>query len=346
MPFHFPGDDTSPCLIIAEVGQNHDGSLGTAHSYIKAAAAAGVDAIKFQTHIAAAESTPGEPWRVKFSYQDATRYDYWKRMEFTEDQWNGLASHAADCGIGFLTSVFSTEALEMMLRVGVPAWKAGAGEITNLPLLTQMARTRLPVILSSGMSSWQELDDAVRAVRSAGAPVAVLQCTTAYPCPPERIGLNVMAELRRRYGCPTGLSDHSGTVFAGLAAAALGAKILEVHVTLSRECFGPDVVASLTTAELKELVAGVRFIETAMANPVDKDATAQQMIDLRTAFTKSVVAAHDLTAGMRVGSSDLALKKPGSGMPASRLPDILNRKLARAVAANTILSEADFEIEA
>lgn len=336
-------EENPRCLIVAEIAQTHDGSLGAAHAYIDAVANAGADAIKFQTHIAAAESTPGEPWRVKFSRQDATRYDYWKRMEFTEEQWRGLAEHANERGLIFLSSAFSPEAVELLERVGVPAWKVGAGEVSNLPLLAKMARTGKPMILSSGMSDWTELDAAVNCVRENGASVAVLQCTTAYPCPPEKLGLNVIAELRERYKCPVGLSDHSGAIYAGLAAVTLGAKMIEVHVAFSRECFGPDVIASITTPELKQLVEGVRFIERALAAPVDKRAMAEEMTELRRVFGKSIVAARDLNAGERIAAEDIAFKKPGSGIPAASLNEVINRRLKRAVAANTMLSEDDLD---
>ncbi|MEO6726306.1 MAG: N-acetylneuraminate synthase family protein [Blastocatellia bacterium] len=331
------------CLVIGEIAQTHDGSLGTAHSYIDAVANAGADAIKFQTHIAAAESTHGEPWRIKFSRQDATRYDYWRRMEFTEQQWHGLAEHARERGIVFLSSAFSSEAVELLERVGVPAWKVGAGETSNLPLLEQIARTGKPVILSSGMSGWDELDAAVNCVRKGGSPVAVLQCTTAYPCPPEKLGLNVISQLRQRYQCPVGLSDHSGTIYAGIAAATLGANLIEVHVTFSRECFGPDVPASITTKDLKQLVAGVRFIERALLNPVDKQAMAESFGELRQVFGKSVIAARALPSGHHLTIADLAFKKPGTGIPAARYREVLNRQLRRPVAADTLLSEEDFE---
>lgn len=331
------------CLIVAEVAQTHDGSLGAAHAYIDAVANAGADAIKFQTHIAAAESTPGEPWRVKFSRQDATRYDYWKRMEFSEEQWRGLAERAKERGLIFLSSAFSPEAVELLERVGVPAWKVGAGEVSNLPLLAKMARTGKPVILSSGMSNWDELDAAVSCVRENGASVAALQCTAAYPCPPEKLGLNVMAELRERYNCHTGLSDHSGAIYAGLAAATLGAKMIEVHVAFSRECFGPDVIASITTSELKQLVEGVSFIERALIHPVDKRAMAEELSELRKVFGKSIVAARDLNAGHRIAAEDIAFKKPGTGIPAARSGEVINRRLKRAIAANTLLSEDDLD---
>ena len=336
-------EENPKCLIVGEIAQTHDGSLGAAHAYIDAIANAGADAIKFQTHIAAAESTPGEPWRVKFSRQDATRYDYWKRMEFTEEQWRGLAEHANERELIFLSSAFSPEAVELLERVGVPAWKVGAGEVSNLPLLAKMARTGKPMILSSGLSDWDELDAAVNCVRENGASVAVLQCTTAYPCPPEKLGLNVITELRRRYECPVGLSDHSGAIYAGLAAATLGAKLIEVHVAFSGECFGPDVIASITTPELKQLVEGVRFIERAMAHPVDKRAMAEELSELRRVFGKSIVAARDLNAGDRIAAEDIAFKKPGAGIPAARFNEVIDRRLKRAVAANALLSEDDLD---
>jgi N,N'-diacetyllegionaminate synthase len=330
-----------PCLIVAEVAQAHDGSLGTAHAYIDAIARAGADAVKFQTHIAAAESTAAEPFRVRFSPQDATRFDYWRRLEFTAEQWRGLADHARDRGLIFLSTPFSPAAVELLESLNTPAWKVGSGELTNLPLLEQLAATRRPVLLSSGMASWKDLDEAVAIVRHAGAPFAVLQCTTAYPCPPEKVGLNVMAEIRQRYGCAVGLSDHSGTIFAGLAAVALGASLLELHVVLSRDCFGPDVGASITMAELSELVAGMRFIERAIEHPVDKDTQAESLADLRIVFGKSVVAARDLAAGHQLTRDDLAFKKPGTGIPAARWPEVLGRRLKQRMAADTLLAEDD-----
>jgi len=331
------------CFLIAEVGQNHDGSLGTAHAYIDAVARTGADAIKFQTHIAEAESSPDEPWRIKFSPQDETRYDYWKRMEFTPAQWRGLAAHAGERGLVFLSSAFSIKACRMLEEIGVTAWKVGAGETGNLPMIEWMAGTGKPVLLSSGMSSWEEVDAAVDCVRRRGTQVAVLQCTTKYPCPPENLGLNVMAEIRGRYQCPTGLSDHSGVIYAGLAAAAMGAEIIEAHVTLSRECFGPDVGSSLTTPEWTRLVEGVRFIEKALAHPMDKNAMAAELASTRAIFSKSLVAVRDLPAGIALSVEDITAKKPGTGLPASRLREFVNRRLRGPVSANHRFTEEDFE---
>jgi N-acetylneuraminate synthase len=331
------------CLIVGEVAQAHDGSLGMAHSLIDAIANAGADAVKFQTHIAAAESTPAEPWRVKFSRQDATRYEYWRRMEFTEAQWRGLKEHASARGMLFLSSPFSIEAAELLERVGVAAWKVASGEISNLPLFDRMIASRLPIIISSGMSPWAELDSAVKRIQQAGLDLTVLQCSSIYPTPPEKLGLNLLSDLRERYGCKVGLSDHSGKVFAGLAAAALGAEMVEVHVTLSRESFGPDVPASLTTDELRELVEGTRFIRTALEHPVDKNQMAGELAPMRNLFTKSIVVTADLSAGTLLEGRHVSMKKPGTGLPPNRLSEILGRKLRRPLIAGTFISEDDFE---
>lgn len=331
------------CLIVGEVGIAHDGSLGTAHAFVDAIAAAGADAVKFQTHIAAAESTPSEPFRIPFSRQDASRYDFWRRLEFTEEQWRGLSEHAREKGLLFLSSPFSLEAADLLARLDMRMWKVASGEIGNTALLDRLIATRRPILLSSGMSDMRELDAAAARVRASGVPLAVLQCTTAYPCPPERVGLNLMDEYRARYGCFVGLSDHSGTIYPALAGAALGMDVVEVHVTLSRDMFGPDVKASVTPAELRQLVDGVRFVETMRANPVDKDAAARQMTPLRNIFTKSVVARRDLPAGAVLAESDLAAKKPGTGIPGARLTEVVGRRLRRAVSADELLRVDDFD---
>jgi len=333
--------EKQPCLIVGEVAQAHDGSLGSAHAYIDAIAAAGADAVKFQTHIAAAESTPMEQWRVKFSKQDATRYDYWKRMEFTEEQWIGLKKHADEKGLMFLSSPFSVEAVEMLSRVGVAAWKVASGELSNTLMFERIVATDLPVILSSGMSPLSEIDTAVERVRAKNLPLTVLQCTSLYPCPPEKIGLNMIPRFRERYACKVGLSDHSGTIFPGLAAATIGIDCLEVHVTLSRETFGPDVPVSVTTAELRQLVDGVRYIERMMAHPMEKDALAPEMKPLRDLFTRSIVARVDLLAGTVVRQEHLTTKKPGTGLPPSLMGQVIGRTLRRSVKADQILQNDD-----
>lgn len=331
------------CLIVGEVAQAHDGSLGLAHGFIDAIHAAGADAVKFQTHLAAAESTCAEPWRVKFSPQDESRYAYWKRMEFTRDQWRELKRHADEKGLLFLSSPFSMEAVELLTFVGVAAWKIASGEIGSSMMFDRMAATGLPMFLSTGMSSSQEIDRAVSKIRKRHLPLVVMQCTTAYPCPPEKVGLNLLTVFRERYQSPVGLSDHSGTVYPGLAAVPLGISVLEVHVTLSREMYGPDVAASVTSAELKQLVDGVRFLEQAKAHPVDKDRLASELQPLRRTFGKSIVARVALAPGTTLREEHVALKKPGEGLSEDQLPRVLNRKLRVALAADSLILEQHLE---
>ena len=331
------------CCTIAEVGQAHDGSLGLAHAFIDAIAAAGADAVKFQTHIAAAESTPAEPWRIPFAYQDASRYDYWKRMEFSIDQWAGLKRHAEDRGLLFLSSPFSLEAVDLLERVGVCAWKVASGETANTAMVDRMAATGLPVLLSTGMSDWSEIDSTVARLKQRRGALAVLQCTTLYPCPPDKIGIDLIPALRERYACAVGLSDHSGTIFPGLVAASLGIEFLEVHVTLSREMFGPDVPASVTTAELTQLVAGVRFVERMYAAASDKNAMSAQLAPVRALFSKSVVARRDLPAGTVLAEEHVTFKKPGTGIPPAQLPELIGRRLLREIGSDELLQASDLE---
>jgi N,N'-diacetyllegionaminate synthase len=329
------------CAVIAEVAQGHDGSLGLAHSFIDLAAVAGVDAIKFQTHIAAAESSPDEPWRVAFSYEDASRYAYWQRMEFTEAQWTGLREHCEANGLGFISSAFSVEAVDLLRRVGVSAWKISSGESLSFELLRHLGQDGLPILISTGMSTFAEIEAIATACREAGAEPVLLQCTSMYPTPPERLGLNVLTELQQRFGGAVGLSDHSGTIYPGLAAVGLGAVALEVHITFSRTMFGPDAPVSLEPAELRTLVEGVRFLERARQAPVDKDGVAAELADMRSLFGKSLVSACALPAGTVLTDEHLTAKKPATGIPASERAAVVGRTLRDAVDAGHVLAPGD-----
>lgn len=330
------------CFIVMEVAQAHDGDLSAAHSFIDIAAVAGADAVKFQTHIAEAESSPMEPFRVTFS-KDKTRYDYWKRMEFAEFQWKELRDHALGKKLIFLNTPFSFEALAMLDRLGVPAWKVGSGEVTNLPLLEAMTKTGKPVLLSSGMSSLAELDKAVKLVSSVNIPLMIYQCTSSYPCAPAKVGLPLLAVLRERYDVPVGLSDHSGKVWFGVAAAALGAASVEVHITMDRQSSGPDVPASLTPDELKHLVEGIRMVEESMISEVDKDEIAGEMSEMKRIFGRSVFTCAAMAAGTVLNSENITLKKPAGGIPAEKFKAVLGRKLRHSLSKDTMLTEVDIE---
>lgn len=330
-----------PALIIGEVAQAHDGSLNMAHAFVDAIADAGADAVKFQTHIAAAEGTAEEGFRKGSPWIEETKATFWERTGFNDEQWHGLAAHAKERGLLFLSSPFSVEAVALLERIGAPAWKVASGEVTNFQMFESMASCGKPILLSAGMSSWSEQDRVVDFIKGLKVPLALFQCTTAYPCPPEQVGLNLIAELRERYAVPVGLSDHSGKVYSGLAAIALGANMLEVHITLSREMYGTSVDASLTTAELRELIEGARFIEAVLGSPVNKDQMAEEKASLRPIFFRSVVAKQDLPAGSILAGEQLTTKKPGTGIPAERLHELIGRTLARDVKRDQLLSEED-----
>ncbi len=336
----------APGYLIAEVAQAHDGSLGTAHAFIDAAATAGADAIKFQTHLAAAESTRDEPFRVPFSRQDASRYDYWQRTAFSAEQWAGLARHAGEQGLAFLSSPFSVEAVELLRALDVPAWKVASGEVASKSLLAAMCADRRPVLLSTGMSTTAEVDEAVATIEGAGAPLAVLQCASRYPTPLEAVGLNVIDDYRRRYGCPVGLSDHSGSVYPALAALAQGADIIEVHLTLSRHMFGPDVPVSLTVDELQSVAAARDAFHTMARHPVDKDAAADDLSDMRAMFGRSLALRSDSPAGTVIDAAMLTAKKPATGIPAEALDTVVGRQLAHAVSADRVLTWEDIDAAA
>lgn len=335
--------DSQPTFIVADVGQAHDGSLGTAHAFIDIIAQAGADAVKFQTHIAAAESTLDEPFRVKFSRQDVTRYDYWKRMEFTSDQWRGLAEHAKEEGLEFLSSPFSVEAVDLLESVGVPAWKIGSGEIANDHLLTRLLKSDKPVFVSSGMSSFAEIDSIMMRIQERKIPCLLYQCTSLYPCPPEQVGLQLLQEFRRRYGVPVGLSDHSGSPWFGVAATVLGAASIEVHIAMSRESFGPDVLASLIPEDLSRMIRGIREVEASLRISIDKDEFASIHSELRTVFGRGIVTKVPVKKGTILTEELLSIKKPAKGLPPSALTELIGRLVQRDLPADHFILFEDLQ---
>ncbi len=332
-----------PAFIIAEVAQAHDGSFACALDYVDAVADAGADAVKFQTHLAACESSLDEPFRVAMAAVDRTRYDYWKRMEFSESQWRELAGRARERGLIFLSSAFSVEAVELLAAIGMPAWKIGSGEFRSHELMAAVRRTGSPVLLSTGMSRYDEIAAMVDSLRREDIPFALLQCTSRYPVPLEEVGLNVVEELRSRYDCPVGLSDHSGSVYPGLAAMARGAELLEVHVVLDRNHPGPDASSSLTPAELRELAAARDAFARMARSPVDKDAMAGRLEEMRRLFTKSAAPNRPLAAGSIVTEEMLVPRKPGTGIPFGERHKVVGRPLRRDVTPERVLKWSDFD---
>jgi N-acetylneuraminate synthase len=327
--------------IIAEIGQAHEGSLGILYSYIDAIAQTGVDAVKFQMHIAEAESSEYEPFRVQFSLEDKTRFDYWKRMSFSLEQWKGIKQHCDELGLDFICSPFSNLAVDWLEEIGVKQYKIGSGEVNNFLLLEKIAKTSKPVIMSSGMSSYTELDQTVAFLKERKVDFSILQCTTAYPTQSENYGLNMIQELKNRYNVPIGFSDHSAKTATCIAAAALGASILEFHVVFDRQLFGPDSKSSLTLAETKDLVEAVRNIATAFSNPIDKNDTAE-FSALKQIFEKSLAVNKDLPKNHILTFDDLESKKPkGYGIDARRFQEVIGKALNKDMEQWDFLNEGD-----
>jgi len=311
--------------------------VGLAKCFIKAAADCGVDAVKFQTHIFEAESLPDAPNPPYF--KNETRKEYFDRTGFDLEQWKDLKRYAEEeCGVEFLSSPFSLEAVELLEEIGVKTYKIASGEVSNLPLLIKIAKTGKRALLSSGMSSWAELDEAVKTLKVNGcSDLLLLQCTSEYPCPPENAGLNIMQEMKERYNFPVGFSDHTLGIAVPIAAVCLGACVIEKHFTLSKLMYGPDARFSATLEEMKVLVDNIRTVEKTLENKIDKDAKAATLSQMKITFEKSIVAACDIPAGTVLEEKHLAYKKPGDGIPARMFREILGKKTMNNIPANSKL---------
>jgi len=330
-------------LTIAEIGQAHDGSLGMLHAYIDAVSKTGVNAIKFQTHIADAESSIHEPFRVQFSKQDKTRFDYWKRMEFTEEQWIEIGKHCKEVGLVFISSPFSNAAVDILEKANVEYYKIGSGEVNNFLLLKKVIDTNKAIIVSSGMSSFEELDKTVAFLKQHNADFSILQCTTNYPTQPESYGLNVIQQLKDRYDVKIGFSDHSARIATGIAAVALGAEIIEFHVVFDKKMFGPDVSSSFTIEETQELIKGINAVAIAMKNPVDKNNNSA-FNDVKQIFEKSLAVNKDLPKNHILTFNDLEAKKPkGYGIEASEFEKVIGKKITKDLKQWDFLTKEDIE---
>jgi N,N'-diacetyllegionaminate synthase len=325
-----------PALVVAEIGNNHDGSIRQAERLIEAAAEAGADAVKFQTHIADAEMLPSTPTPPHF---DEPRYEFTKRMELSLEDHVRLKGLADERGLVFFSSPFSVEAVELLEQVGVPAYKIASGEVTNPPLIEAVAATGRPVLLSTGMSGVEDVDRATSTLREAGTPFCVMQCTSTYPCPPDQVNLRAMVAMGERLGCLYGLSDHTPGVWTSVAAVALGAVAVEKHFTLSKLLYGPDHHASLVPEELARLVEGVREIEAALGSGLKERDPALDPV--RATFEKSVVTRRAVPAGAVIEREMLTTKRPGTGIPATLLQTVVGRCTARPLDPNHLLEEGD-----
>jgi len=325
--------------IIAEVGSVHDGSFGNACKLIELAAMCGANVVKFQTHVAEAETLASAPAPSYFKAEP--RLAYFKRTAFSRDQWRELERVAHELGLGFMSSPFAIEAVDLLEEIGLDIYKIASGEVTNVPLLERIAQTRKPVVLSSGMSDWSELDRAVETLRPCG-DLTVMQCTSAYPCPVERAGANVVAEIAQRYGLPTGFSDHTAGIASAVTAIWLGASAIEKHVTFSRRMYGSDAQFGAEPDEFRQYCAELRDAWTLRENPVDKS-NLEALREMKQVFEKSIVTAAEIREGQVLSRELLAFKKPGTGIRADRLETVLGRRAVRDLPRDHMLSDKDLQ---
>lgn len=349
----------SPCLIIAEAGVNHNGSLELAHRLVDAAVAAGADAVKFQTFRAdklASRAAPKAGYQVQQTGAAESQLEMLRALELSEEAHRELLQHCRDSGIEFLSSPFDSESLSFLVSLGVGRLKLGSGELTNAPLLLDVAQTGLPVMLSTGMSTLAEVEDALgvlaygysrpqadpsrAAFRAAWADpsaraeaigkVSLLHCTTEYPAPRDQVNLRAMHTLRSAFGVTCGYSDHTEGIAVSIAAVAMGAAIIEKHFTLDRSLSGPDHKASLEPAALKALVDGVREVESALSDGA-KVPMPVEIANMAVA-RKSLVAARPIAAGETIAADALAVKRPGSGRSPLDFWDVVGSKAAASYA--------------
>lgn len=331
-----------PCFLVAEVGNNHQGKLDLAKEMILAAAEAGVDGVKFQKRdVDTLLSDEGKriPYTGPNSF-GATYGEHRRALELTVDEMKQLKDLAHRLGLVFFASAWDSLSVRHMQDIGWDMAKICSADLVNVPMLRQIRTMGIPIVLSTGMSSWSQIDRAVAELRACHNRIILLHCNSSYPCPEEEIGLPVMDELKVRYGLPVGYSGHERGFAPTLAAVARGACMIERHITLNRNLPGTDHQSSLEPNQLRELVAMIREVEKAMAvrDKLVFDKESQTAAKLR----KSIVAARNLPQGTVLAESDLTVKSPGTGMSPLQWDDVLGRTLLMEVPKDAQLMDTHF----
>lgn len=334
----------APCFITAEIGINHNGDMELAERMILAAAEAGADAVKFQNYHTEDFITDRSLMLDYLSCDVAVRepqYDLFKRCELGRDDLARLVRCCTDNGVIFFSTPTGRESLDDLLALGVPLLKNGSDYLGHLPLIRTMAQSGVPTVLSTGMATLAEMDDAVRAFREVGgSKLVLLHCTSSYPTPDDQVNLRKIPTLKAAFDCPVGFSDHTEGIVAALGAVSLGACMVEKHFTLDRALPGPDQRFSSTPSELRDLVRGVRGLEAALGRSALGPAPCE--IAGRTSFRLSCAARVALSAGHVLDAGDVACLRPGTGLPPAAMDWILGARLAIPVAEGHIFTREDF----
>lgn len=332
-----------PLDLIVEVGNAHEGSLGIACSFVDIVKSTGAKCVKFQLHLTEFESSENEPFRKNFSPQDKTRVDYWNRVGFSFEDWKYLVAHTRSAGLEFLCSPFSVEAAKWLLEnTGIKRWKVGSGEATNLPLLSYLAKSKLPILISTGLVSWDELlkiRDFLSA-HEAWDRVTLMHCVSQYPTPLEFSALNLIGELRK-LNVEVGLSDHSGDIAVALRAISLGVNKIEVHMTPHLQFFGPDTTSSLLATDIELLISISKKWDLIDSNKVSRDEIFSSSEETKRIFGKGIYWKRDLSAGQLVSIDDLAFLKPSSEVAAMEYLNIIGKITACEVKARSPLLRSE-----
>ena len=331
-------------LIIAEIGQGHQNSLKEAKKLIDLTSSSGADIIKFQTHYADAESTYDEKFRKGFKFTHKTRFDYWKSCEFTKNEWIELKKYSNKKKLIFTSSPFSEKAFFVLKSIGVNLWKIGSGEFYSDELINLVLKTKNPIILSTGLSNWKEINKKINLLKRLKKNFAVLQCTTQYPLPLKDVGMNIIYEMKKKFNCPVGLSDHSGSIFPSLLALSDNTtQIIEVHVTKKNNKTNPDNSSSISFDQLAFICNYRDKLEILKNTKINKDIVSQKLLSTRKLFTKSLALKEDLKRGSTIKKKDLSFKKPGTGLSRSEIKNILGRKAKYNISKNRLLKRSFFE---
>jgi N,N'-diacetyllegionaminate synthase len=327
-----------PCFIIAEAGVNHNGELHLAKKLVDAAAAAGANAVKFQTFKAEGVVTDDvgiAEYATRNLGKRLNQREMIKRYELSYDDFRTLKKYCDQKKILFLSTPHSFDAIEFLNSL-VPAYKFGSGDLTNIPALQYAARKRKPMILGTGMATLAEVREAARAIKSTGNnQIIALHCTTNYPCLPEEVNLRAMQTMQNTLPCLVGYSDHTLGTTVPIMAATLGAVVIEKHFTIDTSLPGPDHKASLEPAELTQMVSAIRSVDTILGSYAKKPTASEKKV--MKLVRKSIVAAHDIKKGTTLKRSMLAVKRPGIGMPPAQLETLIGRTTKKPIAKDELL---------
>ncbi|RSD35151.1 MAG: N-acetylneuraminate synthase [Methanohalophilus sp.] len=334
-------EECSPkkCYIIAEVGVNHNGNIGLAKQLIDAAKEAGADAVKFQTFKAeevVCQKTRKAQYQIDNTGNLESQYDMIKSLELSYEDFTELKKYADNKGITFLSTPFDNGSADFLDDLDIPLFKISSGDITNIPLLEHIGKKQKPVILSTGMSTLGEVEEAVEALKSSGTEnITLLHCTTSYPAPMESINLSAMETMKYAFRLPVGYSDHTEGITIPIAAAALGAVVIEKHFTLSKNMHGPDHKAALEPSEMNQMIKNIRCVNSAIGNFEKKPHPEE--LNNKFVARKSVVARIDIERGTVINEKMLAIKRPGTGMLPKKIYEVIGKKAAKKICKDELI---------